>query len=363
LEERFILTVVSDLTDASNQLFDGDFDIVLLDVSSQKLDGLAMCKAIAGDCLTEPPFVVAMGEQMEDEQMREIFKAGAYDYFVRPFNVVLFHESLQRLITHVQAYKELQESDESSRNTMSVAMAQASFYGFAFDLMADIGRTNTNESLANAVLYGLAQRGIHCAIQFTDDDGQVTTFEEDHDVVGERTIQVFDLVKNEGRIFRFGQRLVFNDENVSLLVKSMDDKSEIAHDCVLDIGAKLIPCLQTKLLSIKEHSLVLQLQDDMRDITEKLHTSLQEQVGTTQRLIDNVVGQINLSIDKLELTEEQEAFFLNLVEKELHVESAEHSIQELEVLASKIYEKLTAVKEQAFEEEEPSHHSSDIEFF
>lgn len=340
LEDSFSLTVANNHSQANKMLFDNDYDIVLLDVSSDKADGLSMCRAISGDCLTDPPFVVALGNQIDDQSMRRFFEVGVYDYFVRPFNVVLFHESMHRLGSHIQAYLELKENDKSSQHSISAAVTKASFYELAFKIVAEINGANTNETLANAVLYQLSQRGIHCAIQIIHDDGGCSTFEEDKNVVGERTLQVFDLTRNQGNVIRFGSRLVFNNGDIALLVKSMDEASEVAYESLLSVGAQLINSMQVKLLSFKEKDSGEQLQKDMKTVIEYLMASLHKQEENTQQLINNVTSQIHASIDKLHLTEEQENFFIEIVEKQLHLDDSEHNIPEFQELANTLYDKI-----------------------
>jgi CheY-like chemotaxis protein len=345
LEDQFSLTLLDNPEEARSRLFSEDFDIILLDVSSPKINGKNLCKSLGGDSFDETPIVIGMGQDLTDDAIREVFEAGAYDFFVKPYNVVLFHESMQRLASHIRGLRTLSESDKRVKSTLITAISEASFYGSALSLMTDISRATSIRSLSNAVLYSLSQLGVHCAIQLTTESGEVFTFEEDSDVVGERTIQVFNIIRNQGDAFRFGRRLVFNAENVSLLVKSTDEKSEQLYNCIADICAKLVPAIQRQLDYIGEHAVIIEMQRDMQDIIQKLHAALTEQVGNNHRLVDNITGQINLSIDRLELTEQQELYFLNLVESELTIESSEGKIQELENLATKIYTKVAKVED------------------
>lgn len=330
LSEKCNLTALDNIDDAEKEITSADYNIILLDLDSNKYDGLALCKIVASHSLSSPPLVIALGNETAEEKIRAIFEAGAYDYFVKPYNVVLFYESLLRLTSTIAAYQELEENDKSARDTLGIALTQASYYGFAFDLLSEIHHTKTIESLAQTVLSGLSSRGIHCALQITDINSQISTYEEDKDVVGERTLQVFNFVRDQGRIFRFGRRLVFNDEHVSLFVKSMDDVSDLAYDCVLDIGAKLIPCIEEQFFVVSEHLLLTELQDDTKTIVDKLQLSLRQQASQTENIRQNVAGSISMSFDQLEMTEAQESFFLELIATQLEVESVEDDFEDLE---------------------------------
>lgn len=363
LSDKFDLTVLENLEQAEQTVKSVNFNIILLDMQSKIYNSLALCKTIASLSLSSSPLVIALGEETAEEKVRAIFEAGAYDYFIKPYNVVLFYESLQRLVDTISAYQTLEQSDKESRDTVSIALSQASYYGFAFDLLADINRAESIESLARTVLNGLALRGIHCALQITDTSQQLRTFEEDKDVVGERTIQVFSFVRDQGRIFRFGKRLIFNDENASLLVKSMDDMSDNAYDCILDIGAKLIPSIENQLTIVSEHQLLLELQLDMKNIIGKLHFSLTQQADQAEKIVDSVAGHISESLDKLELTEVQESFFLNLIESQLQVEFRGTDFKTLENAATEIYEKITSLQNKPEKQNLQSSQFGEIDLF
>lgn len=363
LSNKFNLTVLENPKQAENAVTTADYNIIILNMQSVLYESLMLCKAISSKTISSSPIVIGLGEGRSEEKIRAIFEAGVYDYFIKPYNVVLFYESLQRIVTTIDEYKVLEENEKSSRDAFSIALSQTSYYGFAFDLLSEINNTKSIESLAQIVLSGLSNRGVHCALQITNTHGEIKTFEQDKDVIGERTLQVFSIVRDQGRIFRFGKRLVFNDENASLFVKSMDDMSDTAYDCVLDIGAKLIPCIENQLISISEHLLLEELQLDTKSIVEKLHHTMTEQANKADGLVQKVAGEISASIHKLGLTEEQESFFLEMIETELQVEFKGADFEAIEESAKLIYEKIFTLQNRAAK---PSLHNSqfgDIDLF
>ncbi|MDT0595269.1 response regulator [Glaciecola petra] len=363
LAQKFSLKVVEDLHTAEAEILADEYDIIIMDVQTKAYDGLSLCKLISSQSMSSPPLVIAIGETSKEDDIRDIFAAGAYDYFVKPYNVVLFFESLQRIVATLNNYQALEKNDQDSRDVLGVAMSQASYYGFAFDLLSEINHSKSIESLAQTVLNGLSSRGIHCALQITDTQGNISTFEENKDVVGERTLQVFSVVRDQGRVFRFGRRLVFNDDHASLFVKSMSDMGDTAYDCVLDIGAKLIPCIEEQIFSIGEHLLLTELQTETKNIVQELHTALTLQTDKTDKIIQNVAGNINTSFDKLELTEAQEQFFLKLIETELLVEQSGVDFELLEQSAQAIYDKIAILQNES--EKQPAHSSQfgDVDLF
>lgn len=355
LSDKCELTVLDNMKDAEKAITLDDYNIVLLDMQSTTGDSLHFCKMMSSQTLSAYPIVLGLGEDASEEKVRAVFEAGAYDYFIKPYNIVLFNETIQRLVNTIEGYQTLEENDQNSRDAVSIALSQTSYYGFAFDLLSEINRAKSIESLAQTVLQGLSKKGVHCALQINNGVDDLRTFEEDKDVIGERTLKVFDFVREQGRIFRFGKRLVFNDDNVSLLVKSMDDNSGVAYDCVLDICAKLIPCIENQIVAVSEHVLLEELQLDTKNILERLQTALSQQVDHADKTLQSIAGHINASIDKLELTEVQEKYFLDMIEAELNADQSDVDFEGLENAAKHIYDKIFTLQSKT---EQPNMYNS-----
>ncbi|MFT5276408.1 MAG: glycerate kinase [Glaciecola sp.] len=143
----------------------------------------------------------------------------------------------------------------------------------------------------------------------------------------------------------------------------MDDMSDNAYDCILDIGAKLIPSIENQLTIVSEHQLLLELQLDMKNIIGKLHFSLTQQADQAEKIVDSVAGHISESLDKLELTEVQESFFLNLIESQLQVEFRGTDFKTLENAATQIYEKITSLQNKPEKQNLQSSQFGEIDLF
>ncbi|MDC0602765.1 response regulator [Aliiglaciecola sp.] len=366
LGDKFDLSVLDDMGKAKDCLYQNDFEIVVLDMSTKHSDCLALCRSISNHPSTHPPIVIALGEKSDDESIRKIFEAGVHDYFIKPYNIVLFNESVMRLANSMQAYTELEQSDKASKSAFEIALGQSSYYGFALELIANLSTSQSFEQLADCVLQHLATRGICCAIQFRTSQ-HTYTFEEDRAEAGERTIQVFQLLSNQGRIYRFGNRLMFNDTHVSLLVKSMDDSSQGNYDSVLDIGAKIVPPIEAKLKAVIQSQLIEENQGALKAMINQLNNALDDQIRHNKNVVEHVSKQIAASFDLLEMTEQQEQFFVHLVETEMQEESDNSPIIELQDMVNTLLQKTESEQQDPIKESKsvssPTASFSDVELF
>jgi two-component system response regulator MprA len=100
--ERYQVALSGDGGDALQQIADGSFDAVILDVSMPVLDGLEVCRRVRDGGDRTPVLMLTAREQVDDRVAG--LDAGADDYLVKPF-------ALRELMARVRAL--LRRGDEN----------------------------------------------------------------------------------------------------------------------------------------------------------------------------------------------------------------------------------------------------------
>jgi two-component system response regulator MprA len=100
--ERYQVALSGDGGDALQQIADGSFDAVILDVSMPVLDGLEVCRRVRDGGDRTPVLMLTAREQVDDRVAG--LDAGADDYLIKPF-------ALRELMARVRAL--LRRGDES----------------------------------------------------------------------------------------------------------------------------------------------------------------------------------------------------------------------------------------------------------
>lgn len=196
------------------------------------------------------------------------------------------------------------------------AMAQAAYYGSAMQLMTALNQCTSEESMATEVIRYFQKDGINAVLQLRKTD-EVKTFDNTGLVQNQIELQVFELLKERGRVYHFGKRCIFNDRHVSILIKNMPAKGNSLYDSLLDGVAKLVPCIDAKFLAICDHRALIEAKLTLGSVMQELSLGLDKMKADKKQLLESLELQIGLSFHELSLDEEQEQYFVNLIEKEL----------------------------------------------
>jgi hypothetical protein len=205
------------------------------------------------------------------------------------------------------------------KQTLSMAdtaMLQASEYGGALELIARLNCISDPIQLAKEVAEYLKSSGYFTAIQFRS---EVITVNYDIDLneCSEVEIKVFNVLHQRGRIYSFGRRIIFNDEHVSILVKNMPPVSSHSYGMLVDIAAKIVPAINSRFISLCNEKAInnsVTILSDAMDMVVKGISAMEED---KREIFQSVITQISSSFHQLELNDEQEQFFINLIETQL----------------------------------------------
>ena len=315
LEEDFDFSVVSRGREAIKALQANTFDIVMLDTALPDIDGLQICLWVKDNFKDTKLPVIFLSHDSDEEMIRAAYANGAYDYLCLPLNIVSFHEHILRFADDLEALRVLEQRDKAGSTIAETAMKQASFYGQGLELVSALN--SAHDEVAMAQLVGKAFDGlsIPCAMQFRD-GSHFITLGADGQQAGEVEVQIFELLKSQGRIYNFGRRCIFNDEHVSLLVKIMPKEGTSSYDAVIDMVAKFVPALEARLLVIHQHHSMEQTKSTLLEIMQVVNSSLDAIQLEKISMIENIEREISLSFGELDLQEYQEKAIVKMIEKE-----------------------------------------------
>lgn len=315
-QERFCLDFAETAAETLKKITSQQFQFIILDIHLPDKTGLDVCREINTLPEDNRPSVVILSGDSDDAVVKEAYELGVGDYICKPFNVTAFHERMSRFSRDLEKIAALQQQDANIQNITETLMKQAASYGNALELISRLNSCHNAEALCTTVLKNLQGQGFNCAIQVRTAD-EVFSFDVDVTECSEIELQIFDLLKSKGRIYNFGKRCIFNDEHVSILVKNMPSEGTQSYDSMLDVAAKLIPAINARYISICEHHALVKARDSLQQALTVLSEGVTEMESEKKQLLENIEMQIGLSFHQLHLDENQEAFFLNLIEREI----------------------------------------------
>lgn len=341
------------------------FHFMILDIHLPDKTGLDVCRSVNQLAPEQQPQIVILSADTEDLIVKEAYELGVGDYIAKPFNVTAFHERMLRFSRDLDKIAALQRQDEDIQSMAETVMKQAASYGNALELVSRLNSCHNAESLTDTVLQNFVAQGFHCAIQVRTLD-ETLSFDVDVKECSDIELQIFDLLKNKGRIFNFGKRCIFNDEHVSILVKNMPSEGTSSYDSMLDVAAKLIPAINARFISICEHNSLVEAKNSLTEAVTMLSEGVTEIEAEKRQLMENIEMQIGLSFHQLDMDEKQEAFFLNMIERELRSREESTKLDKIQTMITHCVESINIMEHDEDDKESSAAQADsgeDIELF
>lgn len=361
LEEEFEIHIASNVNEALKILQSEDVGIVLTSWFIGDETAAVFCNS-TNDKTKALPVVTVVSSRADDETIREAFNAGVSHYFIKPYNVISFFETIVNAKHQILTLAQMEKDNLKTRETTKTALSQAAIYGTGMEIVSSLNQCDSVESMAKKVLNTLRLNGVHCALQFRG-DSSVETIDTDLTPCDDVTLKVFKVLHDQGRIYRFGRRLMLNDDSVSLLVKNIANDDPVLYDAILDMGAKLVPAVEARFQNLQQQKTLINLNADVNNVLDKVQACFRRLNAEKREIIQGVSAQIRTSFHELEMTEAQESFFMNLIEKELESREDDQELISIDKLLTEISKQLKARVEEFSHSEPDEEEYLDVEFF
>lgn len=328
--------------------------------------GKEVCAALKSDSAGDQPCgVIFLSGTIEENIVLECYEMGADDFVPKPFSIKSLRKKVEAVASHQQLVWKLKSSEHELEDMVGTTMNQASSYGSALNAVKAMSYINQESALARCFFDFWDGKGIFTALNFKHQSNPCF-FDSSHEQVSPIEEEVFVLTRSKGRFFTFGNRLIVNDQHVSILVKNPPKLDEEDYGIFIDIIAVFIEALEARYVAIINERKILEAQIALSTLVHDVKATIAGIQKSKQELVDKIVSELGLSFHQLDMTQEQEEFFNTLIENTVLTHDAGNS--EFIELGEKLEEAarhLTIEEHRSLEPEENSHGSGhqDIDLF
>lgn len=128
---------------------DYTFDLILLDIIMQPLDGFEVCKELKANVTTQDIPIIFLTAKTDEESILKAFKLGGVDYITKPFNE---KELEARVHTHIQlkALKDKLQEENDKKDKILLQQSKMNAIGEMIDYLAHQWRQPLSIVSANA---------------------------------------------------------------------------------------------------------------------------------------------------------------------------------------------------------------------
>lgn len=220
--------------------------VILLDVSMPNMDGYEVCRKLKNNPEAQDiPIMFVSARGALDERI-EGYNAGGEDYIVKPFAREELEAKLRGLFKMQDHKKDLECQVQQATEMAFSAMSNSSEVGIVMQFVERTQQLHTIEDLSAAILDTLSAYGLAASIELRIDETHNEHFSS-HGTITPIVVELFDLLKNKGRLYSFKPRMMVNYSKLSFLIMNMplsdDEKMGRLRDHLCFIASSAEQCL------------------------------------------------------------------------------------------------------------------------
>lgn len=316
LGDEYTLFITSTGANAIQVFKEETPDLILLDINMPEMNGYDVCKAIKElDPGDNAAIVFVSGVNSVDERI-ESYEAGGDDYIAKPFKVNEFKKKISATARFQESKKALTSKEVHARSVAFESMKEASQYGQVLQFFKASFRCSDIFALSNEVFSFLTQLELRACLQIRTPT-ETLTLRPQSNQCSPIEIELFDVLKKSGRLYTFSHRMMVNDTHVSILIKNMPIDNEIEMGRLRDILAVIIEGFEARVMDLERKEAINHIIQGLTTTISIIRGQFKEHQRRNVTIMDNLVFEMGSSLHILDLTEQQEQFFMTLVQKSM----------------------------------------------
>lgn len=258
------------------------FDLVLLDIEMNGIDGYETCRRIrAKEASAHLPVVFVSGHDTAPERV-EAYQAGGDDFVVKPVSVQELRHKVEAVLQQRTELSTLNDQSRMAQQVAFTAMTSMGELGILIDFMRRSAGCTDPAAMADALLCALEAYGLQGAVQIRWPEGSLERSSQQQ--AAPLQAAVMESLRDIGRIFVFGSRGIINYAHVSLLANNLPTDDEEHLGRLRDNLALLADAAETRLISLTAQATVGALQANAAHTLETLRTTLNDAVQRAHAL-------------------------------------------------------------------------------
>jgi len=292
-------------------------DLILLDVRMPDMNGYEVCKKIRSQHNTRNiPVIFLSANAMLDDVLKG-YEAGGDDYITKPCEL---EEVLAKVKRNICVETDKKEAIGNARSMATLAITNTSEIGLIQQFYEKSFSCGNIPELSQEIINTCQAFGLSCCLQIKT-DAEIFRMSSVSGGCTPLEIDVMELLIGEDRILHFGKRTAFNFEKITLLIKNMPLDDEEKCGRLNDHLASLLNGAEARILNIdveyqQRTSIMLELRHTLNNVNvamKNMEGGILNRENQTSNIIKLLLDKMSVGFSTLALTEEQERFFIDLV--------------------------------------------------
>ena len=321
--------------------------VILLDVSMPQMNGYEVCKALKANPNTAHIIVMFVSARGTVEERMEGYSVGAEDYIVKPFGHDELKSKLKNLNQVLVEKQSLEKQVEDATSTAFNAMANSSEMGKIVNYVENIGFINDPQELGKALIDCLQSFDLQSNVEFRENN-EISHFAL-NGVCSPIVVELFEMLKNKGRLHEFSHRILVNYELISLLILNMPDHDPDKHGRIRDHVCFIVSVTEQQLRAITTKKMLEAQQAKLNAVASTVHSKfhglislLNDNRQNNEKVFKQLQEELEERIPTMGLDEDQEVFIYKKVDETIQNSVArEESVVQVKAAFAEIEQDLS----------------------
>lgn len=315
LDDEFNVETSGCSESAINLVSATSYHIILLDISLANKSDFKLVSQLKLQSQDLLPILFMTSTEYDAESVIACFEAGASSYIKKTCDTTELKYKLRSIKSYITEINATKAQSDELESIVSITMHQANSYGWALDLITSVIQCSDFETLAQKIAASFQGIGIQTCIEISTPKKSLFYDSSTH-VASPIVVEMFELLRNKGRIYSFNQRTIFNDKYISILVKNMPT-DETLSSIYIDSFAKLIPALTSRIQNMLDKHKIIETRTQLVEILTQLEPAIIQVQQEKQQLLDRMIAEVGVSFHTLDFNDVQEAFIAHILQEQL----------------------------------------------
>ncbi|TQV88824.1 EAL domain-containing protein [Aliikangiella coralliicola] len=279
-------------------------EVLIVEAEFGDFSGEKLCEQLSATEHFKDCSVIFVSDTDSTESRMAAYQSGALDYLVKPILVTELISKICRVTVLQKKGTAIKNEIETANQFAKTSLVEASLYGSIVNFYRSLMHCDDEESLKQQLFNFMAHKQLRCSVQFRNEFA-VSHFDQTNIACSPIEVNIFEVLRNKGRLYEFGRRLIVNFEHVSCLIKNMPEKEEES-GMVRDYLSIVIEGLEARYRDLLRQRALHSVLDKLEALTGRLTQVVKNELNDKKELMDNLDIELQMSFHVLDLTEEQE---------------------------------------------------------
>lgn len=292
-------------------------DIIITDSTKPDTLGIEFCQKIREHQQYSDVPLLLVTSKDDVEQTNNAFEAGADECITHPILDAELKAKTSNILKNTELKRNLHSKAQQAKATAIAAMKDSSDMGVVNRFLRESFQTRSLKDLINIMFKVLRKAEISGCAQITF-SGNKENFSDTGGSISSREAALLEKVaEGDQRIVSYGKICLFKGELCCLLVRNLPVDDELRYGRLKDSLMILMDGMDARLKSLTMELKLVEHQDLAWNSLTDIESQFKAHEKSTIQIMDDLMQDMNNAMSVLDLTEQQEVYFFNLVDQSM----------------------------------------------